>query len=383
MDVQTQKPLMGQRLYFIDFLRIIAFLLLIFFHSAMPFVDYNWEVKNEEKSAILWSIVLWFHQWRLPLLFFISGVGISYSLRNRSVFQFLTERLKRLFIPLVFAMLFTIPIQVYVEYLQKGRIDMNYFEFYPSVWEFIPYPDGSLTWSHMWFVVYLIAFILILIPLFLLMKIRALEAIKIKFANYLSSPFLIYAAVLLIYNNYDLYFFRYPEQGNLIDDWFVFNSSLTYLLLGYLLSGDVAFWDNCERYRKVYFSVALIVGLYLFINYFLSNNVPKTNGLQAQVYFALNSIQIWSIILTAIGFAKKYLNKQSNWLKYLNQAVFPFFIIHQTIIVALGFWVVKLNLSIFPKYLILTLFSSLFIFGIYEYLIKRNKITQYLFGMKK
>ena len=105
---------MKNRLYFIDSIRVLAFLLLILFHSALPFVNYNWEVKNEEKSDLLLSIVLWFHQWRLPLLFFISGVGIYFSLKTRSILKFIVERFKRLFIPLVFAMLFTIPVQVYV-----------------------------------------------------------------------------------------------------------------------------------------------------------------------------------------------------------------------------------------------------------------------------
>ena len=121
---------MKNRLYFIDYIRVLAFLLLIFFHSTMPFVNYNWEVKNEQKSELLMSFVLWFHQWRLPLLFFISGVGIYFSLKTRNILNFILERFKRLFIPLVFAMLFTIPIQVYVEYLQKGRITGSYFEFY-------------------------------------------------------------------------------------------------------------------------------------------------------------------------------------------------------------------------------------------------------------
>jgi len=373
---------MKNRLYFIDYIRVFAFLLLILFHSALPFVNYNWEVKNEQKSEILLSIVLWFHQWRLPLLFFISGVGIYFSLKTRNILKFTLERFRRLFIPLVFAMLFTIPIQVYVEYLQKGRVTGSYFEFYPSVWDFVPYPDGSLTWSHMWFIVYLLTFILILIPLFSIMKIKMIEKNKDQFANILSSKYLIFLIFLIQYYNYYQFYLKYPEQGSLVDDWFVFNSSITYLILGYLLASSSQFWNNCEHYRKISLSFAVITSTILFINYYLPNALPKKEGMDAQVYFLLDALQIWSIILTIIGFAKKYLNNSSNILQYLNQAVFPFFIIHQTMIVAIGYWIVQLKVSIFTKYLLLSICSSIIIYTLYEYVIRRIKLTRFLYGMK-
>jgi len=374
---------MKNRLYFIDYIRVLAFLLLIFFHSALPFVNYNWEVKNEQKSDILLTIVLWFHQWRLPLLFFISGVGIYFSLKTRNILSFTLERFRRLFIPLVFAMLFTIPIQVYVEYLQKGRVTGSYIDFYPSVWEFVPYPQGSLTWSHMWFVVYLLTFILILIPLFSILKIKIIEKYKDQFSNFLSSKYLFIFVFLIQYYIYNQYYLKYPEQGSLVDDWFVFNASITYLILGYLFASSNVFWDNCERYRKINLSIAVITSAVLFSKYYLSNMLPEKEGLNTQIYFILDSLQIWSIILTIIGYAKKYLTKSTPVLQYLNNAVFPFFIIHQTIIVGLGYWIVQLKVSILPKYLLLSFCSSLLIYTLYEYVIRRTKLTRFLYGMKK
>lgn len=373
---------MKNRLYFIDYIRVFAFLLLILFHSALPFVNYNWEVKNEQKSEILLSIVLWFHQWRLPLLFFISGVGIYFSLKTRNILKFTLERFRRLFIPLVFAMLFTIPIQVYVEYLQKGRVTGSYFEFYPSVWDFVPYPDGSLTWSHMWFIVYLLTFILILIPLFSIMKIKMIEKYKDEFSNVLSSKYLIFLVFFIQYYNYYQFYLKYPEQGSLVEDWFVFNSSITYLILGYLLASSNQFWNNCERYRKISLFFAIITSTILFVNYYLPNVLPKKEGMDAQVYFLLDALQIWSIIMTIIGFAKKHLNTSTSILQYLNQAVFPFFIIHQTIIVALGYWIVQLKVSILSKYMLLSVCSSIIIYALYEYVIRRTKLTRFLYGMK-
>src|ERR1700712_3041043 len=95
--------LTSERKYYIDWIRILAFFMLIFFHCAMPFITFDWEVKNAETSVPLTRLLYWLHQWRLPLLFFISGVGISFSLNRRSVMAFAGERFVRLFIPLLFA----------------------------------------------------------------------------------------------------------------------------------------------------------------------------------------------------------------------------------------------------------------------------------------
>lgn len=190
-----------ERKYYVDWIRVLAFMLLIFFHCAMPFVSFNWEIKNQATSAGLTRLIFWLHQWRLPLLFFISGVGIHFSLGKRSVISFAGERVVRLFIPLLFAMFFTIPLQVYFEKLQQGKITGSYANFYPTVWNFIPYPEGSLSWSHMWFVVYLFVFCLLLLPVFALFKIEALRKLKEKLGSILSHPLLLFllAVPLAVY----------------------------------------------------------------------------------------------------------------------------------------------------------------------------------------
>ena len=215
-----------------------------------------------------------------------------------------------------------------------------------------------------------------------ILKIKIIEKYKDSFSNVLSSKYLIFLVFLIQYYIYYQFYLKYPEQGSLVEDWFVFNSSISYLILGYLLASSNQFWDNCERYRKINLSLAVVTSIILFINYYLPNALPKKVGMDAQVYFLLDALQIWSTILTIIGFTKKYLNNSSSILQYLNQAVFPFFIIHQTIIVAIGYWIVKLKVSILTKYLLLSICSSIVIYALYEYIIRRTKLTRFLYGMK-
>ncbi len=375
------------RKYYIDWIRVLAFFLLIFFHCAMPFVIFGWEIKNKETSLGLSRLIWWMHQWRLPLLFFISGAGIYFSLKSRSVMGFAWERVVRLFVPLAFAMLFVIPLQVYFEKLQEGSITGSYASFYPTVWTFIPYPEGTLNWSHMWFVVYLFVFCILLLPVFGLFKIKAMEKIKAKVSNFLSSPFGAFVLVLPLKYYYFTLFLKYPEQQSLVDDWFLFVFSLTLLFYGYLVGGNTRFWESCEKYRFYFLAIAVVCVSMLFYKYWWHMSVPRKNFLpqtqnEMYLYGTLCAAQIWTIILAACGFAKKHLNFSNKFLQYANHAVYPFYILHQTIIVATGYYVVQWPLPLFIKLIILVLVCFSLLVILYHFIIKRFILTRILYGMK-
>ncbi|MBI1782716.1 MAG: acyltransferase [Sphingobacteriales bacterium] len=374
--------LVTERKYYIDWIRVLAFFLLIFFHCAMPFVIFGWEVKNKEQSLALSRLIWWLHQWRLPLLFFISGVGIYFSLEKRSIIKFAGERIVRLFIPLLFAMFFTIPLQVYFEKTQKGLIHQSYSSFYPTVWDMVPYPDGTLTWSHMWFVVYLFVFCMLLLPVFGIFKINFLKKLLEKFSLVLSHPIAscLLVAPFIIY--YFTLYLKYPEQQSLLDDWFLFISSLTLVIYGYVLGRSNRFWENCEKYRFIYLAIAIISIIILFYSYWWNMNLPKQKGNSLYIYGVVNSIHTWCLIMALLGFAKRHLNFSNRFLKYVNQAVYPFYILHQTLIVAFGFYVVQWTMPVVLKLLILIIlcFGSLWL--IYHWIIRPFMLTRILYGLK-
>jgi peptidoglycan/LPS O-acetylase OafA/YrhL len=371
-----------QRLYYIDWIRVLAFLLLIFFHSAMPFVRFGWEIKNEQHSLFLDRLIIWLHQWRLPLLFFISGVGVNFSLQKRSVPAFFGERVIRLFIPLLFAMLFTIPLQVYFEWLQTGKIHVSYWQFYPSVWEFVPYPEGSLTWSHLWFVVYLFAFTLLLLPVFALFKVPAIQKLQLGADPFFRYPLANLSLALPFILFYFILYIKWPEQQNLLSDWFIFCSSLTFYFFGFFLSNLPSFWHTCERYRKLFLAVSAICVLILFWQFYWEIKLPDRQDASLYLYGLVNGIQIWAIILTAVGFAKHHLNVSHPWLTYLTPAVYPFYILHQTVIVTTGYYIVSWNLPIFLKLVLIIVVCFLVIGSLYHVVIRRFLLTRILFGLR-
>lgn len=376
---------MGKRLHYIDWLRVLAFLMLILFHCAVPFVEhYTWEINNKETSSWVTRVVWWTHQWRLPLLFFIAGVGVRFSLKRRSVLAFLGERTLRLLIPLTFAIFFITPFQVYFEWLQNGRIVMSFIEFYPQVYEIIPYPDGAFTWSHMWFVAYLFVFTILLLPVFSLTKFKWFNKLKSISNKIFCSPFahLSLAIPFIIY--FYMLYIDWPEQGSLIDDWFVFVSSITFYLFGFIFSSINSFWESCLRYRKLFLSIALVLASFLFFEYYWSweTNRPRLQNSSLYLYGLLNGIHIWTIIIASIGYAMRYLNYSSNYLSYLNTAIYPFYILHQAVIVASGYYVLQLKISIGSKLSLLLIICITTIWLLYHFIIRKTIVSRILFGMK-
>ncbi|MGX1930271.1 acyltransferase family protein [Flagellimonas sp. 2504JD4-2] len=375
---------MHQRLHYIDWLRVMAFGTLILFHCAVPFVEnYTWEINNKETSPWITRVIWWLHQWRLPLLFFIAGVGVRFSLRRRSIVAFVGERFVRLFIPLAFAIFFVTPIQVYFEWLQKGRISEGFWEFYPSVYDIVPYPDGSFTWSHMWFVAYLFAFTLLLLPVFSLAKVQWFNGIK-AFLDKLFNPPITHLILALPFVAYFyLLYIDWPEQGSLINDWYVFVSSSTFYLLGFLLGSIPSFWKTCLQHRKLFLRVALLLAIILICKYYWNweMNRPSVQN-QIYVYGLLNAFHIWTIILAAVGYSMKYLNFGNRYLSYLNTAVYPFYILHQAVIVASGYYVLQWDVGIAIKLVILVLICLSTIWVLYHFFIRNTILTRVLFGMK-
>src|SRR5690606_2042228 len=157
-----------------DWLRVLAFGMLIFFHTGMLFVSWDWHIKNNELSAgIVWPMIF-IGEWRMSLIFLISGVGVFYSLGYRSIKSFTKDRLKRILIPLIAGIFLLVAPQVYFERLTQGS-DMDYLEFYLSFLRFEPYPSGNFSWHHLWFLLYLLVYCLILTPILFAMKNSRLD----------------------------------------------------------------------------------------------------------------------------------------------------------------------------------------------------------------
>lgn len=375
-----------KRLYYIDWLRVIAFALLILFHTGMFFVPWNFHIKNNEISELfeLWMTPL--NQFRLPLLFMISGMGVYFAFSHRKVSGFIKERSTRLLLPLVFGMLVIIPPQIYFERLTQNVHFENYFDFWKTVFNFVPYPEGgSLSWHHLWYIIYIFVFSLIAIPLLKFLNGENSLNLKTKLLNFFSKPGLIYLSGLpLLFVFYSLAPF-FPTTHGLFDDWYNFTYSFTFFIYGIIIISTEGMLDIIERQRKLSLKIALVpfAFLWLFVwgPTFYIMNEETTAFFFFYGFLRTTFVICW--LLTILGYSRILLNKTNKLLQYANEAVYPFYILHQTIMMIFGYYILQLPLGIFPKFIFVVIVTFGGSFIVYEFFIKRFNVTRVLFGMKQ
>jgi len=366
------------RRYDLDWLRVIVFTLLIFYHVGMFFVPWGWHVKNNEIYDWLRWPMMFLNQWRLPILFVISGMGTYYALGKRSMGKFMWERFLRLGIPLIVGMILIVPPQVYFERLVQGTFSGSYWKYFTTIAFDGVYPEGNLSWHHLWFLPYLLVFSWILAPLFVYLRRRQtlfIEWIK----RLIQKTWGIYAFVIPLYFVESLVEPFFPVTHALVDDWFNFIFSIILFFYGFILiaTGNV-FWQALTKVK----SKAIILGIIgfasqAFIWLFLEDGYV--------VHFTeafLKVVNIWSWILVLFAYASEYLNKPSKGLAYSNRAVYPFYILHQTVTVAIAYYLMDLSWGLFPKALVLVVGTFGISWLIYDLIILRIPILHPLFGLK-
>lgn len=368
------------RRYDLDSLRVIAFALLIIYHVGMFFVPWWFHIKNSVIYEGLIYPMEFLSEWRLPLLFVISGMGTFYALNKRNGRQFATERIRRLFAPLIFGMLFIVPPQIYIERLDNGQFTGNYFQFWPSQLFNGAYPEGNLSWHHLWFILYLLIFSLILIPLFLYLKHHPKAWIITKCKLFIQKTWGIYLFIIPLFLWRVWLARRYPQTNGLIDDWYNLANYCTFFFYGFLLtSSKDIFWQSVTRNKYTYLVNGIISFSLLLCLWHAIGDFP----LRPFINDLIMAFNTWTWILVLTGFAATYLNKPNKALTYANEAVYPFYILHQTITIILGYYLQNANMGFFIKFAIMIIGTFGGCYILYEYGIRRSAWIRPLFGMKK
>ncbi|MVM36974.1 acyltransferase family protein [Spirosoma sp. HMF3257] len=385
----SAPPAPGQRRYDLDWLRIIAILTLIFYHTGMIYVSWGFHIKSAEHSLPMEYVMSWLHRWRMPLLFFISGAGTFFALKKRSYGTYAGERVRRLFVPLVFGMFVIVPPQIYVEWLFRGRFSGSYTEFYPEVFKFQPYQDGgaggAFSWHHLWFICYLFLYSLLSIPLFKWLKSESGQRFTDKIGRLIARPGgSLWLVGLLLFNDVLLGGLFPHETHALVNDWAYFMKNLILFWLGYLLISRRTFWETIADQRR-YFLIATVISTVILYSFrFLVDQDAFDNSRLVITLFSFNGLALtWFSVLATIAYGYRYLNWNHRFLPQLNEAVYPFYIIHQTVILLIGYYVLtKTSLGVYDGFLTISLSSLVACIVIYVLLIRPFTLTRVLFGLK-
>lgn len=375
---------MPPRRYDLDWLRIVVFGLLILFHTGMFYVEnWGWHAKSQYQSQLLENIMLIVEPWRMPVLWVISGIAIRFVMAKVSLWRFISLRSLRLLLPLLFGIFVVVPPQLYVEMSVNGEINMNYWqflsEFYsPNTELFAQYSSGiwpHIDVNHLWFIRALWQFSLVLLCLTPLLNTSWVN----RATTWLFNRHAVLAILLstlplfIIQINWDMDSARYPLGFSL-------------MVYGYLIGWNKLFWQRVSLNIKP-LVIASICAYGISIAFYnlvwldiIHGAAPQSTIMLMLGMFNYSLMRVLGV-LTLFGLAHKYLNKSSTTLNYLNDAVYPFYILHQTFILVIGFNLSQLNLGPVAEPILLIILTIMACFAGYE-LIRRTDLLRPLFGLK-
>lgn len=377
-------PTKFARRHDLDWLRFIAIVILLFYHTGMLFNNWGWHIKNTETSTTFQYWMVWLHTWRMPLLLFISGAGTYMALGKRTPKQYAGERVKRLLIPLLVGIFIIVPPQIYFEHIDNYN---GYIDFYPTVFDFVPYPQGSFSWHHLWFIAYLLVFSIIAIPLLTFLRSPRSENFRLRAYYTLSRPaFMLFMPAIIILITQLILRPFFPEQTHdLVHDWAYFMFYFSFFVFGMIAYSQNSLWDSVGKNRKYFLgsTVTLLIAFYtLYLHRLGIIQLPWSDQSNLIAYDVMAIFVGWFTVITVVAFGQHYLNKAHRWLNIINEGLYPFYILHQTVIITIGYYICQLPWSITAKFWTVSLLTLVICLALYIALVRPFNTMRLLFGMK-
>ncbi|RYY76902.1 MAG: hypothetical protein EOO52_05260 [Gammaproteobacteria bacterium] len=388
--VSYPQKISSPRLVELDWLRVLVFGLLILYHVGMLYAEnWGWHYKSSYSSKFLTNIMLWSNQWRMSLLFLISGAAVSYMLANESPWRFMAKRILVLALPLVFGMLVVVVPQVYVEVNSKGFIDCpNYWHFWyayldQSSTEFANNKTmGSiqLTWNHLWFLPYLLAYSLVVGLFYPMLTARSLMPFWQAVEKNIGILAVVVVPIAISYFLGAWLDEKNPVTLNFVHDWFNHARSLLVFLIGFALVRMPSLWRSFVHLRWQFLVIAICTFSYILFSF---NGGTLGDGPVAKIikrlFWTANG---WFWILALIAWAQYWFRESNPSLRYLNRGVYCFYIVHQTLIISVAYFLVPKKLGATLEPLLIILVVAIGCILLFE-IIRRLPVLPIFFGIQK
>lgn len=369
----SAKPI--DRLYFLDWLRILAFAGLVIYHVGMYYVSWDFHVKSPFAGHGLEPWMKLTEPWRMSLLFVISGAATAYMMKGGTSLGLVRRRSARLLLPLLLGMVILVPPQSYFQVVQKFGYSGDYLDFLSLYFGHFQgfCSDGHClilpTWNHLWFLPYLWAYTLLLIGLSALWPTALQRASQLSEVA-LRGVWLMAIPIVLMLSARLLLLEKYPSTHALFGDWFNHATFLSMFLFGAAFATSNLLWTRLESLRWFALIHAVVFWTMLV---FVRPAKPFEHAVVA--------IYQWSAIVAAIGFSKAHLNSDSPLRRRLTEAVFPVYILHQTIIVLASQALLPLQLRPPAEGPLIILVTFGISYAGYE-LVRRISLLRPWFGLK-
>jgi glucan biosynthesis protein C len=384
----------GNRRDDIDWLRIGAMGAVFLFHCARFFGGGDWHLQNEEQSIVATLFIGLLDLWIMPLFFLLSGAGSWYALSRRGPGEYLFERVKRLLVPLyITGVLIFIPPQAYFEYVTHTGSTAGFFELYPlylkSIFSGVDFGSPlffNIFYGHLWFLQFLFLISLVTLPLLFSLKTERGHSFISRVAALCTRRGGIYVLLIpLVVVRIGLTHLMEGEHT-----WEDFLYFAVFFLIGYVMVADRHFTEGFVKHGWVSLALGLICfggeGLFIFVLRYNYANLYHSGGESFSMQYVLFQIMMslatlsWVVFVLSLG--ARYLSFRSRFLTYANEAVLPFYIFHQTVILCVGWFVIRWNVGMWLKYIVIAVSSFVLIVSLYEFLVRRFNFVRFFFGMR-
>jgi glucan biosynthesis protein C len=313
----------------------------------------------------------------------LAGASTCYSLKSRSAGQYVRERVLRLLVPFLFGVLVIIVPQAYYEVLYHGKLSgTNLFDFYSLYILTLPERFRHFSFYHLWFLAVLFIFSLIGLLLFL-GPFKKEKSLLSELTSNIHSSWKLMAWLVLPLALVDLWVYPGTFWGNRDFGGWCLVAHLLFFISGYAifsnpgLTGLIGKLSQFVGIGAVVAAIALKFLLGQLLDW--KTNFGSAGYAGAQTAQALLS---WCLLIAFIHLGQRFFNFKNKFLSYASEAVLPFYILHQTVIIIVGYYVVRWELNPAVKYLVIVLISLCLIMALYDLLIKRINILRFLFGMR-
>jgi peptidoglycan/LPS O-acetylase OafA/YrhL len=381
----------SERLYYLDWLRVVAILGVFYAHNADIFDTLYWHVRQQGQQLTDWSVLGVFGgQWGMSLFFLLAGAGAWFTLSSRTSRQFIADRFKRLLIPFIFVSIVLSPIQAYV---MSYYIASGYSLYHGNLLEFFNYffqnihIGWDLSWLaaygyHLWFLAYLFIISMLALPLLLYLRRERGSQFISRLAAFCERPAGLFVFALPTALVQIILWAPFPGyQG-----WADVSIWLLIFVNGFILLADTRFEAAIRKQGKIFLPFCIVSVLMIVVSNYagvFSNLIHAPSYSIGYVLFhLLLSIAGWSFMISLLYIGIRFLNIKNKAIQYASEAILPFYILHQPVIMITAFFILPWNLPSGVKFLIVSTVALIATLLLYELLIRRIKVLRMLFGLK-
>ena len=363
-----------QRKFYLDWLRVLGIFLVFVYHSSRFYNVEDWNVKNNIWYPLVEVWNGFSTSFMMPLMFVISGASLFYALGNNGFGKFLKDKVLRLLVPLLVGALTHLSLQSYLWDRTHNLFSGSYFQYLPHY-----YPD-PINWvgGHLWYLWYLFLFSVILYPLLRWLR-GSWQNFLSKLGGGLSRTGVLYMLTFPFLVLYSLIDANSPLMAS--NGGYPYMMYLWFVVLGFLITSDQRIQEKIWQLRWV----SLIVGLVLSAGFAVLYNLTadkETISPNLVIAVTMRVFGGWLAVLGFLGMGMQRLTAHTPWLAYANEAVLPFYIFHQTVLLVIGYFVLQWGLPEVVEWGVIVAVSFAVILALYEFTVRRFNVMRFLFGMK-